>query len=102
MINPNSIPAFPIKNPSNDNKIYTYADYLNFTDDEPVEIIGVRISAMSPVPSRIHQEIIMEIAYEIKNYIKSNNSPCKIYLALFDVILKSHNKDVLYIKNIHI
>ena len=24
-----------------DNKIYTYTDYLKFTDDEPVEIIGI-------------------------------------------------------------
>ena len=55
-----------------DNKTYTYADYLKFTDDEPVEIIDGRISAMSPVPSRIHQEIIMEIAYEIKIHTQMN------------------------------
>ena len=83
-----------------DNKTYTYADYLKFTDDEPVEIIDGRISAMSPAPSRIHQEIIMEIAYEIKNYIKSNNGPCKVYPAPFDVILKKDNEDVRYSQNI--
>lgn len=33
-----------------DNKIYTYADYLNFKDDEPVEIIDGVISEMSPAP----------------------------------------------------
>lgn len=83
-----------------DNKIYTYADYLNFTDNEPVEIIDGRISAMSPAPSRIHQEIIMEIAYELKNYIKTNNGPCKVYPAPFDVILKNDADDVRYSKNI--
>jgi hypothetical protein len=36
----------------------------------------------------------MEIAYEIKNYIKSNNGPCKVYPAPFDVILKNDNEDV--------
>ena len=56
---------------------------------------------MSPFQS-IHQEIIMEIAYEIKNYIKSNNGPCKVYPAPFDVILKKGNEDVQYSKNIHI
>ena len=79
-----------------DNKIYTYADYLNFTDDEPVEIIDGRISAMSPAPSRIHQEIITEILAELRNYIKSNNGPCKVYPAPFDVILKKDNEDVRY------
>ena len=83
-----------------DNKTYTYTDYLKFTDDEPVEIIGGRISAMSPAPSRIHQEIITEILAELRNYIKSNNGPCKVYPAPFDVILKKDNEDVLYSQNI--
>ena len=79
-----------------DNKIYTYADYLNFTDDEPVEIIDGRISAMSPAPSRIHQEIITEILSELRNYIKSTNGAFKVYPAPFDVILKKDNEDVRY------
>jgi len=83
-----------------DNKTYTYADYLKFADDEPVEIIDGRISAMSPAPSRIHQEIITEILVELRNYIKSNNGPCKVYPAPFDVILKKDNEDVRYSKNI--
>jgi len=83
-----------------DNKTYTYTDYLKFTDDEPVEIIDGRISAMSPAPSRIHQEIIMEIAYELKNYIKSNDGPCKVYPAPFDVILKKDDEDIRYSQNI--
>ena len=69
-----------------DNKIYTYTDYLKFTDDEPVEIIDGSISAMSPAPSRIHQKIITAILMELGNYIKSNNGPCEVYPAPFDVI----------------
>ncbi|RII33922.1 Uma2 family endonuclease [Clostridium chromiireducens] len=83
-----------------DNKIYTYNDYLKFADDEVFEIIDGRISAMSPAPSRIHQEIIMEIAYEIKNYIKSKNCPCKVYPAPFDVVLKNDDDDVVSSRNV--
>ncbi|WP_297424633.1 Uma2 family endonuclease [Clostridium sp.] len=82
------------------NRIYTYGDYLKFTDDKRVEIINGEISAMSPAPSRIHQKIIIEIAYEIKNYIKSNNGDCDVYVAPFDVILKDDNEDINDSKNI--
>ncbi len=75
---------------------------LKFTDDEPVEIIDGRISAMSPAPSRIHQKIITKILMELGNYIKSNNGPCEVYPAPFDVILKKDNEDVRYSQNIHI
>lgn len=83
-----------------DNKTYTYDDYLKFTEDEIVEIIDGRISAMSPAPTRIHQEIIIEIASEIRNYIKSNNGNCKVYPAPFDVVLKNENEDTKNSKNI--
>lgn len=83
-----------------DNKLYTYEDYLKFSEDEIVEIIDGRISAMSPAPSRIHQEIIMEISAEIRNYIKSNNGSCKVYPAPFDVVLIDEDQDAKESKNI--
>ena len=83
-----------------DNKIYTYEDYLKFPEDQIVEIIDGRISAMSPAPSRIHQEIIMELSAEIRNYIKSNNGSCKVYPAPFDVVLVGENQDAKESKNI--
>ena len=86
-------------NPIED-KIYTYDDYLKFADNEIVEIIDGRISAMSPAPSRIHQELIMEISAEIRNYIKSNNGKCKVYPAPFDVVLVSENQNATDSKNI--
>ena len=82
------------------NKIYTYDDYLKFTEDEVVEIIDGRIFAMSPAPSRIHQEIIMEISSEIRNYIKVNNGNCKVYPAPFDVVLKNDDEELKHSKNI--
>lgn len=83
-----------------DNKIYTYADYLKFPEDTVVEIIDGRISAISPAPSRIHQEIITEILSELRNYIKSNNGPCEVYVAPFDVILKNDDEEAGDSKNI--
>ncbi|MCT8975536.1 Uma2 family endonuclease [Clostridium sp. CX1] len=83
-----------------DNKIYTYEDYLNFKDTEPIEIIDGRILAMSPAPSRIHQKIILKLSTSIENYIQSNNGECEIYPAPFDVILKNDDEDVTYSKNI--
>jgi len=82
------------------NKIYTYADYLNFPEGENVEIISGHIFNMSPAPSRIHQKIIMELAAEIRNYIKSNNGSCEVYPAPFDVVLKNDDEEASNSKNI--
>lgn len=82
------------------NKIYTYEDYLKFLDNEIVEIIDGKIFAMSPAPSRIHQELIMEISAEIRNYIKANNGKCKVYPAPFDVVLIEDNENEKDSKNI--
>lgn len=54
------------------NKLYSYADYMSYPENERVEIIEGHIYAMSPAPSRIHQKIVMEISTAINNYIKSN------------------------------
>lgn len=80
-------------NPKHDN--YTYADYLTYEENERIEILDGQIYNMAPAPSRIHQYLIMEIAAEIRNYIKSNKGPCEVYPAPFDVILKDSNEDVM-------
>ncbi|MDP4177165.1 MAG: Uma2 family endonuclease [Bacillota bacterium] len=82
-----------------ENKFYTYADYKNYPENERVEIIEGQIYAMSAAPSRIHQGVIIELASEIRNYIKSNNGSCKVYPAPFDVLLDG-NKNLDDCKNI--
>ena len=77
------------------NKLYTYKDYLNFTDDERIEIIEGEIFNISPAPSRIHQHLVMEISSEIRNYIKSNKGDCVVYPAPFDVILKNDDEEAI-------
>lgn len=83
-----------------DHKTYTYDDYLNFDEDEIVEIIDGRISAMSPAPSTLHQQLIMEISFEIKNYIRNKNGECTVITAPYDVVLKNSNEDIKNSKNI--
>lgn len=84
----------------NHNKIYTYKDYLTYNEGERIEIIDGQIYNMSPAPSRVHQEIISALVIEIGNYIKSNNGPCKVYPAPFDVILKNDEEDLISSTNV--
>lgn len=83
-----------------ENKIYTYADYLAYPENERIEIIDGHVYNMSPAPSRIHQEIIMELSAEIRNYIKSNKYNCKVYPSPFDVVLKNETEEINNSKNI--
>ncbi|WP_180963994.1 Uma2 family endonuclease [Haloimpatiens massiliensis] len=82
------------------NKIYTYADYKTFPENEPIEIIEGEIYNMAPAPSRIHQKLINELSYVINHYIKSNNGPCELYTAPFDVLLKNNNEPLDSCKNV--
>lgn len=81
-------------------KTYTYKDCLTYDEGERIEIIDGQIYNISPAPSRIHQEIISALVIDIDNYIKSNNGPCKVYPAPFDVILKNEDEDIINSKNI--
>lgn len=83
-----------------ENKIYTYADYINYPEGERIEIIEGHIYNMAAAPSRKHQEIISQLLIEIGNYIKSNNGSCKVYPAPFDVILKNDDEEISNSSNI--
>lgn len=82
------------------NKSYSYADYLTYPEGERIEIINGHIYNMAAAPTRMHQQIIMELSTIINYYIKSNNGPCKVYPAPFDVILKNEDEDINNSKNI--
>jgi len=81
-------------------KVYTYADYLTYDENERIELIEGELYNMSPAPSRIHQELISEIHFKLMEYIKSNNGPCKVYPAPFDVILKDNDENITAAKNV--
>ena len=63
---------------------YTYADYLAWPEDERVEIID-GVLYMQATPSPEHQEISMNLATQIAVYLKGKS--CKVYAAPFSVRL---------------
>jgi Uma2 family endonuclease len=69
---------------------FTYADYSRWPEDERWELIHGDAYAMA-APLRIHQEIIMELAWRIRSYLEGK--PCKIYVAPLDVRLPQGNEN---------
>jgi Uma2 family endonuclease len=63
---------------------YTYADYLEWDEDERYEIIDGEAYMMS-APSRRHQEISMALSAALYNYLEGKT--CKAYAAPFAVRL---------------
>lgn len=73
-------------------KKYTYADYLGWAFDQTIELIRGRIRQMA-APLSNHQDSALNFANLLKNRLKG--SPCKVYIAPFDVRLpkpKSHRR----------
>ncbi|WP_339133323.1 MAG: Uma2 family endonuclease [Candidatus Electrothrix sp. GW3-4] len=64
---------------------YTWQDYRKMPDNERYELISGTFYAMSPAPSRFHQEISMELARQLSNYLLDHS--CSVYPAPFDVRL---------------
>ena len=79
-------------------KTYTYADYYSWRFEERLELIKGKIFKMSPAPSNDHQEIALNIASELRNFLK--NKFCKVYIAPFDVRLVREEKTDKKIKTV--
>lgn len=62
---------------------WTYRQYREWPDDERWEIIGGVVYDMSPAPTLRHQEILLELGRQFKNYLL--DLPCKVFVAPFDV-----------------
>ena len=69
-------------------KIYTYADYLSWSESERWEIIDGRAYDMSPAPSVRHQDIVGNFYLKLKTYPKNR---CYVGIAPTDVVLDEHN-----------
>ncbi|MCL2046843.1 MAG: Uma2 family endonuclease [Oscillospiraceae bacterium] len=74
-----------------DDKRYTYADYCKWDDGLRWELIDGVPYSMAPGPSQQHQSISMSLSVKIFNFL-SNNNPCKVIAAPFDVRL-NHDKE---------
>ena len=74
---------------------YSYADYLTWPEGERWEIID-GIAYMQAAPTPIHQQILMEISKQFAVYL--TGKPCKVYPAPFCVRLtkgdEKKNEDI--------
>lgn len=68
-----------------ENKKYTYKDYMTWPDDERWEIID-GIPYMQAAPSWQHQAVLGELYRQFSNYFV--NKSCKAFSAPFDVCLE--------------
>lgn len=73
-----------------ENKKYNYSDYLTWPNEERWEILD-GVPCMQAAPSRIHQEILMELSKQIANYLTGKT--CKVYPAPFCVRLLNDNEN---------
>jgi len=69
---------------------YTYADYLQWPADVRYELIDGVAYAMTPAPTRLHQEVVLELARQIADALEG--SSCRPYIAPFDVRLPRENE----------
>jgi Uma2 family endonuclease len=63
-------------------RIYTYEDYLNWPEDERIELIDGKIYHMS-APTKRHQELLIRLSSRFHNYLHGRS--CEVYFAPFDV-----------------
>ena len=62
---------------------FTYADYVDWPDDERWEIIRGKPYAMSPAPRRVHQDLLLELSAQLATQLRGKE--CRPYVAPFDV-----------------
>ena len=74
------------------NNQYTSEDYWNLPEGTRAELIDGKLYDMAP-PSRFHQQLVMELAGTIREYIKKNHGKCQVYPAPFAVNLDADDKD---------
>jgi len=74
----------------NEERKYSYADYLTWDEGEKVELIDGEIFNMSPAPSRQHQQILGELFKAFSSFLE--DAECEVYFAPFDVRLFAENK----------
>ena len=67
-------------------------DYIySLPEGQRAELINGVIYDMAP-PNRLHQELVMNLSAEIREYIRKNNGFCKVYPAPFAVFLNKDDK----------
>ena len=79
-------------------RIFTYKDYLTWNDNEGWELIDGVAYSMAPSPSVNHQRVAMELGRQFANFL--SDKPCEVFSAPFDVRLPETNEDDEDSKNV--
>jgi Uma2 family endonuclease len=69
-------------------RLYTVADYMSWDDDKRYELIKGVVYEMTPSPSFDHQDIVTHLAYLLK--LKLINNRLRVIVAPFDVKYKDN------------
>ncbi len=67
-----------------ENKIYTYADYLSWSEEEKAEILD-GTPYMQAAPSWQHQAVSVELTSQFNQYLKGKT--CRVFAAPFDLCI---------------
>lgn len=73
---------------------YTLEDYYEIPDDIRVELIDGVIYNMA-APSATHQDLILEMAVALRDFIKKNKGNCKVYISPIDVQLDCDDRTMV-------
>ena len=71
---------------------YTIDDIYALPEGQRAELIDGQIYDMAP-PSPMHQELVMELSATLRDYIKKNGGPCKVYPAPFALFLNEDDRN---------
>ena len=75
-----------------EDKTYTYADYLLWKLKERVELFNGKIFEIEH-PNRMHQDVLINVLRQFDAVIRKH--PCELYFAPFDVRLPNKNGEIL-------
>lgn len=76
--------------PAENNKEYSYKDYLTWPADERWELINGVPYNMSPGPGTEHQVVLRELFKQLAVYLTGKT--CQVFVAPFDVRLPLNNE----------
>ncbi len=71
---------------------YTVEDIYSLPAGERAELIDGKIYYMAP-PSTRHQMLVMDLSYQIKDYIERNKGECEVFPAPFAVFLNENDRN---------
>ena len=72
--------SMPLRSPDNR---FTYADYVTWPENERWELIDGRPYDMTPAPTTVHQRIVINFAYLLKERAPRS---CSVFVAQTDVV----------------